>query len=206
MTLFRKKIEPIITYKYKDINLPLKVFKRALIEADYTDIEDFAKIFEDFTEAIGGKELLMELQVQKKIEFLRCKIFMAEKIISMLSKTDNDKYQSELFELLKNLNYHIQIPNPKFDDIEEYCKQIKGWILLDVTDLQSMLASEGKKDNGGVKESYSYNYFMDMQLELKSKLNIDITDDSPTLAYCRGVVKYKEHHKALQEQAERMKK
>ena len=175
--------------KYTTIDLPFGVFKRALLDGDLSEVEDFESIFMEFNQAVGGKELEAELGKIKKEAVLRSRVTLASELIEVLQNNPED---AEAFEALKALRYHIKLPAPNLENALEYIKQIEGHVKYDISTLLSMESLRSQKPQEPVMQ-YSYDYFTDMVLDIQQCLDIKIVDTDPTRSYCRAVLRLKQH-------------
>lgn len=173
--------------KYNSLEMPWGVFKRALCTGDTSEIENFEEVFMDFNDSIGGPNLREELSNLKEETVLHTKVTLAFSIMDML----NREYDEEKFELLKLLGYHKRIGNVDLNDCKAYCKAIEGYVKLDLVQLKEYEKEAETKPKG--KANYTLDYFMDMELEIQSALNIKIEDTSTVRYYCRAVVKYRNY-------------
>lgn len=181
---------------YNSLDVPWGVFKSALCEGELSQIEDFEELFMQFNEAIGGKELRKTMKDVVRETLLRTKVNLAYSIANQYELTPIN----ELFEALKQLNYHLRIPAPNMDDFNAYWKQIEPLVKLDVVRVKEMEARKAKQSDGQVV-AYTLDYFADMELEIQSALNIKIEDSDATRMYCRAVVKLKKHRDNLTKKA-----
>lgn len=190
---------------YNTLDLPLRVFLNARCDGDFSQVENFDEIFSEYCEAIGGKDLLILLGMYKEAWTLKTKILLAQNMINQLKLTPMSDVQVQLreetFELLKGLNYHVQIAAPALDDIKKYCKQIEGYIKLDVVSLKEVEQEIKIKEKKGKKKGKddddgklpSRNEYTDTILDINSTLNLNISEENTTRTFCRAYVKYKEH-------------
>jgi hypothetical protein len=179
---------------YNSLDMPFTVFENALVDKDYSQIEDFEKVFTEYCESIGGKEMVLQLRNLKEITLLSSRITLAQQIIAVLEAMPTD----EMFELLKDLNYHDMVPAPALNDIDQYIVQVVPWINREGLDLAKLIR-DTKIPEDAEEFEYTRDYFTDAFIEISSAFNIHLSKSSITLReYCRWAVKYKRYLQKLE--------
>ena len=169
--------------------MPFIVFENAIVDKDYSQIEDYDKIFTEYCESIGGKELVLQIRNSKLIVLMDCRIKQAESIIALLEAFPTN----EMFELLKDLNYHDMVPSPALNDIEKYIEQVVPWINREGLDLAKLIR-DTKLPEDTEDFEYTRDYFTDAFIEISTAFNIHLSKTNLSLReYTRWVVKYKKH-------------
>lgn len=175
--------------KYNTLDMPFIVFENAIVDKDYSQIEDYDKIFTEYCESIGGKELVLQIRNSKLIVLMDCRIKQAESIIAVLEAFPTN----EMFELLKDLNYHDMVPSPALNDIEKYIEQVVPWINREGLDLAKLIR-DTKLPEDTEDFEYTRDYFTDAFIEISTAFNIHLSKANLSLReYTRWVVKYKKH-------------
>lgn len=176
--------------------MPLRVWIDALVDGNVTQIKDFGDRFSEFCEAIGGRELLVQLDEIIEMTQLRTKIQIAELCINQLRILPS----KEVFDILYGLGYPSSEMEYSKDIIEKYIEQVLPHIKLDSVDLQVMVNRANKTNTD--KVAYSRDYFVDMLIEISTAFKIALTDDMSVRTYCRWVVKYKDYVEKMNKQAQ----
>jgi len=188
-------------HKYNSIDMPLRVFINAMVDHDYSEIENFEDVFIEYCQSVGGEELAQQMGNIKESNTLRLRISMAQDAIDLLKfEPLNDfqkKERDEIFEELKKLRYHLLIPACDLNDIKKYCSQIEGHVKLEAVRL-SFLEAEQQPKKGKQKEAvYSRDYFVDMLNEMSAIFKIHINDSISLREYCGWIRKYKKEVERL---------
>lgn len=189
--------------KYSTIDMPLRIFLNAYCDDDYSQVENFDAVYLEYCEAIGGKKLVSKISDQLEYESLKFKVLLAQLCMSVLSlKPLNDEQQQKIdkvFARLKSLNYHLMIPAPDLDNVEEYCKQIEGWVRLDVINLKEMQVELVKKLKSG-KAKPSRTDFTKNLVRISAALKVPLTDQISVREYTQWVLEMEDYAEILQSQ------
>lgn len=173
---------------YSTIDMPMRVFMNAL-EGDKSEVDPIAfdDVLNEFFETVGGRELIRELEDMKQEAMLSAKITMARSLINLINEKSH--LTPECFEQLKELNYHINLPHANLEDPETYCKQIEGWVKLDIVNLLELQQPEkGKKKKSA---NLDRNFFADKFLEISSVLKFPFDENMSCRMFCRAMIKIK---------------
>ena len=183
--------------KYKTIDLPIEVFENALIDGDLSEVEDFESIFDEYCQCVGGEEYKAQIDSLKEVTLLKSKIMLAQNIMAMITTVPTD----ELFEMLKELNYHIAVPAPTLDDIHKYCTQIEPIVRLDAVKLAILEKNmEPKKKKKQKEIIYTRDYFTDNILDINEVMHYNISKKDSMRTYCRAVVKCQQRINKMNQQ------
>lgn len=181
---------------YDNIDMPLSVWIDALVEGKVDQIKDFSDRFAEFCEAIGGAELVRQLDSIIEMTQLRTKVQIAELCINQLQMFPN----KAVFDILYGLGYPSSEYEYSPDIIAKYIEQIMPHVKLDTVDLQVMVNRANKANPN--KAAYTRDYFTDMLIEISTAFNLPVREQDLTVRqYCRWVVKYKDHIENLKRQA-----
>lgn len=177
--------------------MPLPVWIDALVDGDTSKIKDFSDRFAEFCEAIGGRELVMQLEEIVEMTQLRTKIQIAELCINQLRVLPD----ARVFDILYGLGYPSSSFEYSPENIEKYIDQIMPHLKLDCVDLQVMTNRANKRNTN--KAVYTRDYFTDMIIEVSTAFKLSLSEKDLTVRqYCRWVVKYKEYVERMNKQAQ----
>ena len=172
--------------KYKTIDLPIEVFENALIDGDLSEVEDFETIFDEYCQCVGGDSYKAQIDSLKEYTLLKSKIMLAQNIMAMITTVPTN----ELFEMLKELNYHITVPAPALEDISKYCAQIEPIVRFDAVKLLIMEKKlEPKKKEKQKEIVYTRDFFTDNILDINEVMHYNLSKKDSMRTYCRAVVK-----------------
>lgn len=186
----------VTTRLYDSIDMPLSVWIDALVDGNTDKIKDFGDRFAEFCEAIGGRELMIQLDNIIEMTQLRTKIQIAELCMNQLRIMPDER----VFDILYGLGYPSSAFEYSPDIIEKYIAQIMPYVKLDSVDLQVMVNRANKGNTN--KVSYSRDYFTDMLIEISTAFKVAVTQDMTVRTYCRWVVKYKDYVDKMNKQAQ----
>lgn len=177
--------------------MPLSVWIDALVDGNTAKIKDFSDRFSEFCEAIGGQELVNQLDNIIEMTQLRTKIQIAELCMNQLRIFPDKK----VFDVLYGLGY----PSSEFEYspeiIEKYISQIMPHVKLDSVDLQVMVNRANKTNTN--KATYTRDYFTDMIIEISTAFKLTLNESDLTVRqYCRWVVKYKGYVELMNKQSQ----
>ena len=182
---------------YDNIDMPLSVWIDALVDGKVDQVKDFSDRFAEFCEAIGGRELVIQLDNIIEMTQLRTKIQVAELCINQLRVMPDKR----VFDILYGLGYPSSEYEYSPDIIEKYITQIMPHVKLDSVDLQVMVNRANKTNTN--KVAYTREYFTDMIIEISTAFKLALSEKDLTVRqYCRWVVKYKEYVERMNKQAQ----
>lgn len=189
--------QPIVSVqKYYTLDLPFGVFKRALIDKDLTQVENFDNIFMDYCISIGGDELSNKLIKEKEITYLEERFVIGSGCISILrSSIETDKKRFP-FNKLKSMRYQHSIDEFSEENCIKLCNQVEGLVKLDGLKIQ-MKELEKKNDEKQTpvvkKTEYTHDYFARLVAEFMSTIHVTITDETNTRIFCQAANMYKNY-------------
>lgn len=197
----RHKVEALplqnTSHLYKTIDLPLSVFIDAIVDKDYSQIEDFDKIHMEYCELIGGRELVV--QVESQIEFiqLQTKVTLAQCYIKLLYELEDEEKLRKIFDNLLELGYRTSVKEYSKENVDKLVTQIEPYVKLDCVDMQ-VLGNKLKINGSG--KPYSRDYFAAILADINITLKLSITESITTRMYCMYVDRYKKHIEQLNKQ------
>lgn len=196
--LYREALPlPNTSHLYKTLDLPLSVFIDALVDGDYSQIEDFEKLHYEYCELIGGRELTIQIETQIEAMQLQTKVLLAECYIKLIYQVDDDK-KKVLFDNLLALGYNTSVTEYSLENIDKLINQITPHIKLDAIDL-NVLVNRLKKTGEG--KPYTRDYFTSILADINIHLHVTATESISTRMYCMYVDRYRKHIDNLNKKA-----
>jgi hypothetical protein len=174
--------------------MPLPVFINAVVDEDYSQIKNFEDVYMDYCQAIGGKELVIQMERLKEIHELHSRIKVAELCIQMLRLRPT----KEVWDALYSLDYQCTVHEYDESRVEEGIASMKPYINLDIVDLQ-VLQNRVKDVKGG---KYTRDYFTEMLIDIGIAFKKDVPETITLRQYCAYVVKYKNYVERMNKQME----
>ena len=169
--------------------MPMEVFRYAIVDNVIDKIDDFNQICLDYTEAIGGRELVQKLDDLQEIELLKRKLAIADCGRELLKV----KPSKMVFDKMLELDYPSSVIEYNTETVNKYLDQIRGWVELDRIDLQ-ILQNANKKD--APQGKYTHDYFAEMYVSMGLAFKMAIVEKDLTVrTYCAYVTMYKQHLK-----------
>lgn len=191
----RRKVEvtesPVTTPQYDSLDMPLSVFIDAIVDGKMDAIKDFEKIYIEFCEAVGGRELVQSIEEAKELIELETRVTIAHCGIQMLRLRPS----KEIFDEMLKLGYNSSVHEYAEDKVEQYIKQITPFVELDNVDAQVMRNRRKQVTNG---EKYTRNYFSAMLNEFLVVFKAPLDESISLRRYCQMVVRYKMHKQTLE--------
>lgn len=210
---------------YNSLDMPMSVFMNAYCDKDLSNVENFEELRIEYSIAIGGKDLALKVEDSFSYQKLKLKVMTAKALIAsydlrkyvrslandniatkesvdQLLKSFESKSDEQIFEELKSLRYHTMLPNPDFENLDNYCKQINGWIMNDVVTLKELENELPKQEGETIIQDR--NYFTDIFIAINSALHLNINETSSVRMFCRAAVQYinyRERQEALNQKA-----
>ncbi len=178
---------------YKDLDIPFKIFLRALFKKDYTDIEDFSTIYSMYLEAIGGMEVERSISNVSRYEYLKNKIRLVE-ITLNLYRVNPTK---ELFDIIQGYDYMNGEQDFNAERADILIEQIVQQVSMDIVELKSIEAKHkaSKENEKAESEPDYYNLLKSFEIEFK----FYIPDTITMREFCSYFVNYKERLKQVKE-------
>lgn len=178
--------------QYNSLDMPMSVFIDALIDGNTDNIIDFPKVYVDFCEAVGGRELKQKIEEMADMVQLETKVRIAFLGIEMLEL----KPSEEIFIEVQKLGYHSSVGTYSEKDMPKFIAQILPYVKLDDVDAKILRA----RNNGGPKEGYTRDYFASMFNEFLLVFKVNVDDTITVRRYAQLVLRYKSHKKELEKQ------
>ena len=175
--------------QYNSLDMPMEVFRYAIVDNVIDKIEDFNQICLDYTEAIGGRELVQKLEDLQEIELLKRKVAIADCGTELLRV----KPSKMVFDRMLELEYQSSVREFNVDTVGKYLEQIHGWVELDRIDLQILQNANKQSPTAG---KYTHDYFAQMYVSMGIAFKMSIVEkDLSVRIYCAYVKRYKEYLK-----------
>lgn len=174
---------------YRSLDLPLNVFISALVDQDYTGIADFEAIYFEYCEAIGGDELVRQLEKNIHIAELESNVAVGTSGLKLLNipTLSEDRYQFVIDTL--------QAVYPSGLQGAEYIRYVDGQVRSEMVDIQ-ILRNQVKNVDGS--KPYTRQYFADLCSGIMVGLKVNIPEDMNTRVFCSMVNRYKEYIKDVE--------
>lgn len=179
---------------------------KALVIDGQPDQEDILKawkvIQEEYIEAIGEKELMMERALYIEIITLEANFFLARLAIEQMQLSYHPGFARHLNAILKT-NFQFDPNDPeKYYALLKNCYNRTGGIKIDL-DLKKIqyAAIEEKYKEKGESQPYTREYFQTMLITLSDFVQYQLHDTITVFEYCdriRRLQKYNEQVKAQQ--------
>ena len=182
---------PATTPLYKTLDMPLSVFIDALIDDVTDNIENFPKLYTEYCELIGGKELVQKIEEVAEMVYLETKVKIAFLGVEMLRLKPSKAIFDEVF----SLGYNTSVVEYSEDKIETFINQILPFVKLDGVDAQILRA----RNNGGAKQGYTRDYFSSMLNELLLVFKINVDESISVRRYVQLVLRYKSHKQTAEQ-------
>lgn len=171
--------------------LTTKNYNLLIIEGECSNdelISVWGDIFNEYTEAIGGKELEGKLNSVKDTIIMQSRVQRARTLLEVIRIRPCEELYNQLFD------FDYPIPKAKEYSIESLDKALKVFLAhykRELIDLQEMAV---QVESQGEESVLDYNYFMNIIVDMSTafKMSININDISVG-QYCIFVLKYKQH-------------
>ena len=178
---------------YDSLEMPMCIWIDALCDGETSRIKGFRKLYYEFCEGVGGRELIRKLEEVTELAYLEAKVTAGVKAIEMLRM----KPSESLFNEMLKLGYNTSVVTYDVDKIPQFIKQIEPFIYLDDVDAKILRARSG----GGPKDGYSRDYFSSMFNEFLIVFKISVDEQTLSVRrYVNLVKRYKSHKKELEKQ------
>jgi len=181
--------------------LPLIIFIDTLIDKVYDRVggqSEWERLFNEYTELIGGKELTNKLDIVKETIILQSRMQRAKGLLELISIRPNE----DLYNAMYDFDYPLPGKVPYTMDAMN--KTLKTFIahykreLIDLHESATQLENQGT-DNGVL----DYQYFMTIIVDMSTVFKMTIDINSINVGqYCIFVNRYKEHCEHIKKQAE----
>lgn len=191
--LKREVLKPLNTSspKYNTIDLPLEVFINALVDNDFSEIENWQAVYLDYCDIVGGQELLTILEKQIEISELECRVTKANCLISILENSLYEEHCKIIFNSLLELGYPSSVTEYSKDTVKRFLDDIIPHIKLDATDAE-ILRNLIKRPNNEEGNKYTRNYFASMIISIQKELNVKIEMKDSTRMYAICVLQLRQ--------------
>lgn len=174
---------------YRSIHsLPLTTFIDVLIDNDFERVGgevEWERLYTEYTELIGGKELQGKLRSVKETIITQSRIQRAKGLLDVLAI----RPCKELYEQLYQFDYPL--PTLSESNIDKVLKIFVAHYKRELIDLQEQAMLLDKSDVQGVLD---YQYFVTIIVDMSTafKMSINIIEISVG-QYCIFVQRYKQH-------------
>ncbi len=196
--------------KIKDI--PLEVFIDCIVDSNYSGLivsgnpskqalsDQFENIYEQYIEAVGGKELLRHIRQVKDIAIHQNRVISAENIIQTFKLYPTFGLYEQLF------TYGYPLPKKPYNyaNINDVLRIFVAHYKLDSVRLDRLIyefeqakLSKEKGTSGGYTRAYFIGSLVDMSEAFKFKLS---AKELTTEEYCLYILRYKEYCEAKEKQ------
>lgn len=181
---------------YTSIDVPIRVFRDALVNEDFSQFEDFQNTYLDYCLACGGEELEKLLEKQKDIANLEAKHVIGQSCIDALKSAIPPHMKTFFFEKLVKLGYPSTITEYSEENVTKLIAQVQGHISLDQikAEMKRLELAKGNKK----EVVYSADYFARMLVEFMATIKVTLNENDSLRLYCQCVVMYKQYCKAQQ--------
>lgn len=184
------------TKKYSTLEIPMSVLLNALFDADYSEVENFEELYDEFCEAMGGEKVKKQKKKIKEKTLTRAKVELALSLIDTLLELPD----ADAFEALKELNYHARVPMADVNDVAKYCTAIRGMVSLDLTKLQIEEKSEELKADKKELIEPTRDYFANLFFGIRKYLEVTVTEKDTARFFAACVRQLDNHLDALRKQ------
>jgi hypothetical protein len=194
--------------------VPLEVFISCIVDNDYSGLliqghatdeqlhTAFTELYDQYIEAVGGKELVRHIAEVKRIAIIQAKIQRAEALIDIIQQ-----YPTRgLFEQLFTFGYQLPKEEYSYFGINKVLRTFIAKYKKDKTEADRLIfqyESANKTATRGTEKGYSREYFYDSIVEMSTafKFQIPIKDLTVSM-YCTYMRKYKAYIEHMNKQAE----
>lgn len=177
--------------KYSTIDMPMDVFMNAFCDGDLSQVDNFQDVILQYYECSADNEITRVMTDALTYEMDKLKYLTAQSLILQLSAT----YNESKFEQLKSLNFHLLIPSPSLDNVNEYIEQISGWLKLAYVNLVEAERDLNKSQNKGEDIVQDRNYFIDRFLAVETALGIHLTEKDSVRRFCRAMKQLRQYYR-----------
>ena len=187
-------------------------FIAALVDQDYTGkvfdpydtpeekIKAFESLYEQFNEAIGGKELVAQIKQLKQLAYLQNKVQRAEALLDVIIICPARGIYEQLF----SFGYNLPKKEYTYENINSVVRIFVAKYKRDKTDLDRLIfeyESSHKSGKAGKSSGYTWEYFQDSVIEISTSFQVHLKINELTVSeYCGYMKKYKSHIEMLQKQ------
>ena len=194
--------------------VPLETFINCIVDNDYTGLlvqghatdeqlhTAFTELYDQYIEAIGGKELVRHIADVKRIAIIQAKVQRAEALIEIIQQ-----YPTRgLFEQLFTFGYPLPKEEYSYFGINKVLRIFVAKYKRDKTEADRLIFEYESSQGGkrGTEKGYSREYFYDSIVEMSTafKFQIQLKDLTVSM-YCTYMRKYKAYidHMNKQQQA-----
>ena len=147
---------------YKDLDIPFRKFLRAKFHNDFTDIEDFDNIYLMFVEAIGGIDVIRNVNNLSQYQSLLHKVKLFEISLNLYTTHPTE----ELYNIIVDFGYNNFEEGFARDRASVFVEQMKQQVGQDVITLQSMAFRHNKAKETVIEETETdyYNLLKAMEI------------------------------------------